>query len=73
MMEHQIDMSGWADVVWLHTVASVIEMRPCSACLRDPFFGHVHSGCSKCVRKYGFTHGQQPLRRVSSSPCVFAR
>jgi hypothetical protein len=50
----------------------ITRIEPCSACLRDPAFGIVHSGCGKCVREYRAGSKQPPLVRVSDRPVVYA-
>lgn len=30
----------------------IVKLKPCGPCKRDPAFGIIHHGCSKCTIEY---------------------
>ena len=49
----------------------VIRIEPCGACSRDPGFGAMHNGCSKCKRVVGMAKDQPVLVKTSEFPLVY--
>ena len=50
----------------------VVRLEPCGVCLRDPGFGTLHVGCSRCKKETAPMANQPRLIRVSEAPLVYA-